>query len=186
MAAAQVNLADNQLCGVYTDPMGNLQGTYTAEGIKAIADSIAVAPSVTECNLRGNGLNEDSAKKLAKIGTEKRITLFGIKHGQAEADFSGQSLGSVDAILIANDLAVTPSLTKISLARNNLGEEGSKFICEAVKNSTRINELDLSGSIIYGSNIGGAAGAKHVADMLNVTASVTSVHAFGNSRSSGG
>ena len=74
---------------------------------------------------------------------------------------------------IADSIAATASLTKISLANNTLGEEGTKFICEAVKSNTTIKELDLSGSVVYGSNIGEAAGAKHVADMLNVTASLT-------------
>jgi Ran GTPase-activating protein (RanGAP) involved in mRNA processing and transport len=85
---------------------------------------------------------------------------------------------------IADSIAATASLTKISLAKNNLGEEGTKLICEAVKSNTTIKELDLSGLYGSGSNIGGAAGAKHVADMLNGTASVTSVRALGNSWSS--
>ena len=85
---------------------------------------------------------------------------------------------------IAEAIRVTASLTKISLAKNNLGEEGTKIICEAMKGNTTITELDLSG---WGhtSNIGGAPGAKCVADMLRVTASVTSVRALGNSWSSG-
>ena len=46
MVVAQINLAGNKLCGVYTNFFG-VQGTYTAEGIKAIADSIAVTASLT-------------------------------------------------------------------------------------------------------------------------------------------
>jgi hypothetical protein len=72
---------------------------------------------VTECNLRGIRLDEKSVQRLAKIGTEKRINLFGIKHGQTRADFSSQNLGSVDAILIANDLAVTASVTSVRAFR---------------------------------------------------------------------
>ena len=103
------------LCGIDEDG----RGTYTADGIKAIAESISVSPAVTECNVRGNCLNAGSAKELAKIATEKRVTLFGIHHGQTEADFRDQGLGSVDAILIANDLAVTASVTSVRAFGNS-------------------------------------------------------------------
>ena len=85
----------------------------------------------------------------------------------------GEGVYNADGIkAIADSIAVTASLTKISLAKNNLGEEGTKIICEAMKGNTTITELDLSG---WGhtSNIGGAPGAKCVADMLRVTASLT-------------
>ena len=55
MAVAQINLAGNNLCGVYTDLSGRVRGMYTAEGIKAIADSIAVSPSVTSVSVTGIG-----------------------------------------------------------------------------------------------------------------------------------
>ena len=71
-------------------------------------------------------------------------------------------------------MLVIASLTKISLPGNQLGEEGTIFICEALKANATLKELDLSGGL-YGTNIGGPAGAKHVADMLRATASITSV-----------
>ena len=40
----QLNLADNQLCGL--DQNG--RGTYTSEGIEAIAGALKVNPSLTE------------------------------------------------------------------------------------------------------------------------------------------
>ena len=71
-------------------------------------------------------------------------------------------------------LLAMASVTKISLAANNLEEEGTKAICEALEGNITLKELDLSGSRLH-SNIGGAAGAKHVAKMLGVTGSITSV-----------
>ena len=65
MAVAQINLAGNQLCGLYEDLFGDVQGTYTAEGIKAIADSIAVTASMTSIDLRDNGFGPGGAKALA-------------------------------------------------------------------------------------------------------------------------
>ena len=106
---------------------------------------------------------------LAKIGTEKGIMLFGIKRDQKEADFRNQRLGPGDAILISSDL-VKGGLTKLSLARNNLEEEGTKAICEALEQNTTLKELDIRGS-----NIGGSAGAKHVAKMVGVNGALTKI-----------
>ena len=53
-------------------------------------------------------------------------------------------------------------------------EEGAKSICDALKVNKTVTELDLSGDW-RGSNIGGAAGAKHVADMLLVSSSLTNL-----------
>ena len=96
-----INLSDNLLCGIWTDSWGRQQGTYTAEGITAIADA----------------------------------------------------------------LRVDGALTKLSLAQNNLEEEGTKAICEALEQNTTLKELDISGDL-RASNIGGQAGVKHVAKML--------------------
>ena len=88
-------------------------GIYTAEGITALSEALKVTASVTECNVRGNKLDKESATLLAKVAREKRIMLFGIKHDQTEADFQRQGLGPVDAILIASDLSVSASVTEV-------------------------------------------------------------------------
>ena len=49
-----LNLSKNQLCGIGTDWTGGEHGTYTAEGITAIADALRVNGALTECNLRLN------------------------------------------------------------------------------------------------------------------------------------
>jgi len=43
-----INLSGNQLCGIWTDREGDQQGTYTAEGITAIADALRVNGALTE------------------------------------------------------------------------------------------------------------------------------------------
>jgi Ran GTPase-activating protein (RanGAP) involved in mRNA processing and transport len=57
----QVNLANNQLCGI--NRLG--VGTYNADGIKAIAKAISVTPSLTSIDLSGNNLRDEGAKVLA-------------------------------------------------------------------------------------------------------------------------
>ena len=80
--------------------------------------------SVTECNVRGNELDAESATLLAKVAREKRIMLFGIKHDQTEASFQACNLGPVDAILIASDLSVSAILTTLDVRINPFGREG--------------------------------------------------------------
>ena len=48
-----INLSGNQLCGIWTDWRGQ-HGTYTAEGITAIADALRVNGALTECSLQYN------------------------------------------------------------------------------------------------------------------------------------
>ena len=43
----QVNLSENRLCGVWRN-FGQLNGTYTAESINAIADALRVTGSLTQ------------------------------------------------------------------------------------------------------------------------------------------
>ena len=50
---------------------------------------------------------------LVDIAKEKQISLCGITPDQTEADFSGKFLRPIDAILIASDLSVRGSVTKI-------------------------------------------------------------------------
>ena len=96
-------------------------------------------------------------------------------------DRYGEGWYSADGITaIADALRVNGGLTKMSLADNQLEEDGTKAICEALKQNKTLKELDLSGYclVILESKIGGAAGAKHVADMLGVNGALTQVLAF--------
>ena len=78
-----------------------------------LAGLLPVSLSLTECTVRGNDLDITSAKLLAKLATEKRVMLFGIKHHQTEADFRGKGLKPPDAVLIANDISVSRSLSRV-------------------------------------------------------------------------
>ena len=91
----------------------------------------------------------------------------------AQLDLSGNKLGSEGATALAPVIAASASLTKILVGSNELGEEGTRVMCEALKNNKVVKELDLSGG--SEGNIGGPAGAKRVADMLLFNSSLTSV-----------
>ena len=96
----QLDLSGNQLCGV--NEYG--QGTYTAEGITAIADALRVNGALTVANLLGNQLDVKSAKILAEVAKQKGISLCGIQRDQTTADFR-KRLQPSEAILLASDLS---------------------------------------------------------------------------------
>ena len=96
----------------------------------------------------------------------------------ASLNFSYNGIGPVGANAVAAMVAVTGTLTKLSLARNKLGEEGTKAICEALERNTTLKELDISGRLF--SNIGGSAGAKNVAKMLGVNGGLMVANLLGN------
>jgi Ran GTPase-activating protein (RanGAP) involved in mRNA processing and transport len=83
-------------------------------------------------------------------------------------------------MVVACLIPVMGWLTKISLAANELGEEGTKAICEALEQNKTLKELDISGDGYSASNIGGSAGATHVAKMLGVNGGLTSIDLSNN------
>ena len=64
---SQVNLSYNELCEV--DVLGT--GTYNAEGIKAIADALRVAASLTRADVRGNRL-DNAAEEQLRVSVQGR------------------------------------------------------------------------------------------------------------------
>jgi hypothetical protein len=86
----------------------------------------------------------------------------------SELDLSGRGVGVPGALVLAKLLPVTGGLTKLSLAHNSLGEEGTKAICKELEQNTTLKELDIG-------NIGGSAEAKHVAKMVGINGGLTAL-----------
>jgi Ran GTPase-activating protein (RanGAP) involved in mRNA processing and transport len=151
-----------------------------AEGARPLADALSDNGSLTECNVRGNHLDSESATLLANVGTQKRIMLFAIKHDQTEADFCGNGLGAADAILIASDVSVSGSLTSLNLSSNisySNREQGPAFaaaIAEGLKVSGSLTSLNLAGNLFR------AEGAKALAPAIAANGSLTSLGLSGN------
>ena len=116
---------------------------------------------------------------VSKAGAKHVAKMLGVNGSLTSLDLSNNKLCGVckngegtftteGITAIADALRVNGSLTKMSLAENKLKTEGTKAICEALEQNKTLKELDISGS-----NIGGKAGAKHVAKMLGVNGSLT-------------
>ena len=168
---SQLDLSNNQLCSL--DYAG--LGTYTAEGITAIANAMRV-----------NG----ALRQVLALRPPECLSCYSnpcLVLNVSQLDLSSNELCGLDRrgrgtytaegiTAIADALRVNGGLTKISLAENGLGEEGTKAICEALEQNKTLKELDLSGGFPSFSNFGfagGAAGAKHVAKMLGVNGALT-------------
>jgi hypothetical protein len=161
----QLDLSGNQLCGV--NEYG--EGTYTAEGITAIADALRVHGGLTVANLLGNQLDVKSAKILAEVAKQKGISLCGIQRDQTTADFR-KRLQPSDAILLASDLSqavVTGTLTFVELGGNKLKNRGWGAIFAAIcgNKDSKIMSLDASGENID------PAGLKLIAKALRTSVS---------------
>ena len=63
-SCAQIDLRNNQLCGV--NEYGYGYDTYTTEGIQAIASAISVSASLTSINLERNHIRSKGAEHIAK------------------------------------------------------------------------------------------------------------------------
>ena len=184
-----------------TDPVETLDLSDKSLGVASavvIASLIGVNGVLTECNVRGNNLDSESAKKLAMIGTEKGIMLFGIKRDQKEANFRKQILGlaaPADAILFSSDLVIG-SLTSIDLSSNHLcglnwkgdgqySTVGITAIADALRVNGWLTSINLSGNDFtnYGTDI---TGIKQLAAALGVNSSLTECDLSNNNMSKEG
>jgi hypothetical protein len=138
-----LDLCRNELCSV-RDADG--RDTYTAEGIKAVADALRVNPSSASLNLSNNDIG-------------------------GHWDYSTRSMVSTPEgpAAIAEALKVNASLTECRLRGNNLGVEGWTVIFNALCDApnSKITTWDLSEEYL------GPEIAKPLSEYISVSASLT-------------
>ncbi|KOO24107.1 hypothetical protein Ctob_001633, partial [Chrysochromulina tobinii] len=144
-----------------------------------IAYLVPVMGGLTKISLAFNELGEEGTKAICEALKQNKQNKI-----LKELDLSGFMKtnigGAAGAMHVADMLGVNGGLTKVSLALNELGEEGTKAICEALEQNKTLKELEISGNMTGNSNIGGTAGVKHVAKMLGVNGGLTSINLSGN------
>ena len=104
MFTSQLDLSHNMLCGINPYTGG---GTYTAEGIKAIAEALKGNASVTECKLRGNELSVEVWTIIFNTLRDSPTSKI------ATWDLYGEKLGPEIAKPLAEYISVTTSLTSV-------------------------------------------------------------------------
>jgi len=171
----QLDLSNNQLCGLTRDG----KGTYTAEGITAIADALRVNGGLTSIDVRQNKIAGDGAVQLAAavLGNLK-IEMFNgipIKEMRADSftmlDLNGKGVGVAGGMVVAGLIPVMGALTALKLSNNDLKDESVSAVCEAIQSN---KETKLA-SLNMGKNRFGPVGAKSVAAMVAVTGVLTSL-----------
>jgi uncharacterized protein YjbI with pentapeptide repeats len=185
----------NALCDSPTSKITawDLSGEKLGPGIaRPLAEYLSASTMITECNLRGNNLDSESAKMLTEVAKHKGISLYGILRDQPTANFSKQNLIPPDAILLGSDLSqavVTGGLTSINLSGNHLTNYGTdmtgiKELAAALGLNGALTSIDFSGNQLlgiwtdyYGNQKGTytAEGITAIADALRVNGALTEV-----------
>eukprot|EP00944_MAST-04C_sp_MAST-4C-sp1_P014138 g14138.t1 len=83
--------------------------------------------------------------------------------------FCQNNIGNEGAKYLGEALKVNTSLKKIDLWDNNIGNEGAKYIAEALKVNTSLKEINL------GNNNIGDEGVKHLAEASEVNMSLKKI-----------
>ena len=100
-----------------------------------MAPAIAVCASITSVNVLSNKLDMESANLLLKVKAEKPNlrTLCGLTHNETDLDLRYRSLGPADAKLLAAEILVMASMTRLDVRHNLIGEEGKAALHEAIE-----------------------------------------------------
>ena len=174
-----MDLSSNSIGGYYENGRGYGKVIATPEGPKAIADALRVCASVTHVDVRGNSIAGEGASSLsAAVLGNTMIEVFNempIKEMRAnsltELDLHGEGIGVEGGMVLAGLLPAMASVTELNLYQNSIKDEGVTAICEALQSN---KETKLA-SLNIGANSIGPAGAKSVAAMVAVIASLTLV-----------
>jgi hypothetical protein len=103
----QLDLSQNQLRGMKHD----YEGTYTAEGITAIADALRVNGGLKKLSLAANKLGDEGTKAICEaLEQNKTLKELDISGGGSHG---GTSVGSVGAKHVAKMLGVNGTLTQV-------------------------------------------------------------------------
>ena len=125
MLTSQINLSENELCGLNWTG----QGTYTAEGITAIANALKVTASLTSMSLADNELGDDGVEALS-VGLKESKSLATLDLSNR---YSSVKIGPKGAAALASAIAAMGSLTRLDVRYNSLDAEGEAVLRKAVK-----------------------------------------------------
>ena len=137
MCFLQLDISNNHLCGL--DEFG--RGTYSAEGIHAIADALRVCGSMTSLSTAHNNISGDGAQDLASavLANPSLENFSGIPLKELRADsltelnLRSKGLGVPEAMVLADLLGtVTPSITQaLSLRIHILRGPLPVYVCHS-------------------------------------------------------
>jgi len=181
-----MDLSRNQLCGIWTDGRGHRQGTYTAEGITAIAKALRVNVGLTALDLSSNDLADEGISAVCEAIQSNEDTKL------ASLNFSDNGIGPVGANAVAAMVAVTGALTCVDVSTqgyNIAGNDAAQLAAAILGNlkierfneipikemrADSLKELDLNGKDV------GVEGGMVVAGLIPVMGSLTALDLSSN------
>jgi len=181
-------------CNVLRNNMDSAAANSLVEAVKGKAISLAgIHPDQTVASFSGQGLESAEAilvaSDLSKADVSASLTSLtldannirgtGYSFGEAlkrnsslkELVMRGCSLDAEDGKGLAASLAVTASLTSLGLGGNKLQDEGIASICDALQSNQQTKLV----SVNFSANEITTVGAKSVAALLAVVASLTAI-----------
>ena len=161
------------LCGIDEDG----RGTYTADGIKAIAESISVSPAVTSIDVGLNVIGRAASLELLAAMKGKSMVNIGM---------AGCSLGVEGSKVVAEMISVMPSITSVSLLGNYFDIETATMLLQMKEGHAKLKTLcglthEDYQILDYQRKGLGPGDAMLLAPELQVMPSLTKVLAFGES-----
>jgi hypothetical protein len=144
----ELNIASNNLGS-------NANWQVEVSGIANLADVIPGMGAISVVNILANNIPKEQAEELMKIMKSKESlkSLCGIKPDQQEADFSGQKLNGVDAMLIANDISDNGAISQFTFSGDRRGRVDSEPVTmetSMVEADFSFSRLGVSGAIMVG------------------------------------
>ena len=145
--ALNVNTSPMKKLTIFGDNLGD-------EGIGIITSAIegkeislcGAEPGQTGLDLSNRGLGPEDAKLIAwelttgfvstsmtKLKVNNCELPIDILKNGTEVDLSGQSLGVLDAIIIAGCINVSASMTKMNVLSNSIGDEGYEILTKVAE-----------------------------------------------------
>ena len=100
------------------------KGSYSAEGINAISEAIAVSCSLNSIDVSYNRIDQASALKLLAAMKGKEMVSIGMAHCE---------LGVKGAKIVAEMASVSHSLTAADLRFNELNADAKQIVHEIVE-----------------------------------------------------
>ena len=192
LCTSQLNLLGNELCGL--DEYGD--GTYTTEGITALANALKVTGSLTDVDVRHNHITGDGASQLstAVLGNTT-IEIFNeipIKEMRTDSfttlDLKKKYIGVEGGMVVAGLLPAMASVTVTDMRYNELDTESATMLANVAKEK-RISlcgiapeqtEADFTPSKNDDKRMGPADGILLTADLAVRTSSLTKILVQGN------
>jgi hypothetical protein len=139
-----INLSGNQLCGILTDRRGDQRGTYTAEGITAIADALRVNGALTSIDLSENILTNYGRDMT---GIKQLAAALGVNGGLTVANLLGNQLNAESAKMLA-EVAKQKGISLCGIQRD---QTTADFRNKGLKLSdTILLASDLSQAVVTG------------------------------------